>query len=566
MRLPVVCSLLVLICCTAFSQNPEIYDVVIHEVLPKPTPVLALPPYEYIELYNRSVHSYNLENWQLKVNSRTVSLPAYLLKPDSLIVFCSVAGAEAYHQSNIVGISRFPAISDDTALITLFDSKHKVIHAIDYNQGWYGSVSKNGKSLEMIDIGKPCYEKANWLPSSSSTGGTPGTMNSVHGQWTDDSRPDLLYAVWLDSLTIRLLFSKSLDSSIATNPTYYKISPDLPLKAIKAVPPLFKEVDLSLLDPVYTEVLYQITTNGLLDCTGKESDLYNTTILGKGKKPQKGNIVINELLVNPSPGIPKFIEVYNRSDKPIALDQLYFSSRKKDGSLSTFRKLAVLPRILPASDYLAFTTNAEALCQHFICKAKDKIATINSLPTMAMDEGSVILLSADSTIIDDVRYSDSLFFPLMTNNRDVSIERLSPEQASDISSNWHTASNIYNGATPGFENSQRWVAAVNPPIIAIQPALITPDLIIDNKAILSWELPQPGYVGNVNIYDIQGKLVRQLARNILLGNSGNLSWNGTNEASEILPSGVYIFLIEIFNLQGSIMRWKRTVTLARKLK
>jgi hypothetical protein len=59
--------------------------------------------------------------------------------------------------------------------------------------------------------------------------------------------------------------------------------------------------------------------------------------------------------------------------------------------------------------------------------------------------------------------------------------------------------------------------------------------------------------------------VKRLSDNLLMGIEGSVNWNATNEYGEMLPSGIYIFLIEIFNLQGEVMRWKKTIVVARKL-
>ncbi len=72
-------------------------------------------------------------------------------------------------------------------------------------------------------------------------------------------------------------------------------------------------------------------------------------------------------------------------------------------------------------------------------------------------------------------------------------------------------------------------------------------------------------MGNVTVYDLQGKPVRYLARNILMGNTGYLSGMELVKNAVVLPSGIYIFFIEIFNLQGYVKRCKRTVVMARKL-
>ena len=98
------------------------------------------------------------------------------------------------------------------------------------------------------------------------------------------------------------------------------------------------------------------------------------------------------------------------------------------------------------------------------------------------------------------------------------------------------------------------------------PGVFSPDHDgTDDMAKLSWRLPGPGFVGNITVYNLQGKPVKYLARNMLMGNTGYLPWDGIGENAVVLPPGIYIFFIEIFNLQGFVKRLKRTVVMARKL-
>lgn len=565
MRLPVVCLLGLLNQLPAFSQAPARYDVIIHEILPKPTPTAGLPAFEYIELKNRGSKAWNLAGWKLGVNKREIQLPAYQLEPDSLVVFCSTAAAAAYNQPGIIGHPKFPPLADDTALITLYGPEAQVIHSIYYTRDWYGGPVKGGRSLEMADPSHPCTETNNWLPSPDPKGGTPAKPNAAAKQLEDDSRPDLLFASVADSQQVFLHFSKPVDSSIAANPGRYLL-PGFNILTVKVLPPIFNEVALQLHKPLNPDSLYTITVNGIKDCEGKESGLFLSAVIGKSAPPGPKDVVINELLFYTSPGVPEFIEILNASAKRTTADKLFFSSRKKDGSFSSFKALTQQARIIEPGEHLAFTTNPQALCGQFACLAPNQVLKIGSLPSMPMEAGSIVLVTADSSIIDEVHYSDSMHFALMNTNRDVSLERKSPFFPSDDMGNWHSAAGTYGGASPGFRNTQRQEAAVNTINIVLSPDVIFPDNgVVDNRAILSWKLPSAGYTGNIRIFDAGGKLVKRLSDNLLMGIEGSVNWNATNEYGEMLPSGIYIFLIEIFNLQGEVTRWKKTIVVARKL-
>ena len=567
MRFPVVCSCLLLRALAGFTQSPAIYEVVIHEIMPKPAPVKGLPPYEYIELRNISHAAVQLKDWRLAVNKREVVLPDFLLQPDSLLLLCAPAAEGSYHLSNTRGIAHFPALADAGALIVLYNPHHEVMHAVAYDPRWYRDpgLSKGGVSLEMIDPAFPCSGKINWQASSSPAGGTPGTANAAAAVATDNSRPDLLYAAITDSLHVLLQFSKTLDSSLAAAPSHYRLSGGLQPMRCTVIPPLFDKVELQLSAAIQPQQVYTLTATGLADCNNAASGVKNTLTLGLPQRPGKHDVVINELLFYPPAGIPEFIELYNGSSRPVALDSLRLCRKKADGSLDVFKQIANDGRLLMPGGLVALTTDATQLCGYYACRAPENIQEVGSLPSMPMAGGSLLLLLADSTVIDELNYTDNMQFPLASDLHGISLERLDYHRPSDDGRNWHSAAATAGYATPGWPNSQQWPDTAEAMKIVLEPDVFSPGHTgMDNAAKLSWQLPAPGYVANVTIFDVQGKPVRFLARNTLLGNTGSLAWDGFGENAVVLPAGIYIFFIEIFNLQGRVKRWKRTVVMARK--
>ncbi|MBC9931445.1 lamin tail domain-containing protein [Chitinophaga qingshengii] len=540
------------------TMSPAIYDVVIHEMMIKPAPAIGLPPFEYIELRNRSSHAVQLQRCILAVNKRETLLPAFVLQPDSLLLLS--AQAAAFGLPNALSPERFPPLPDDTGLVVLYNSRRQVIHAVAYTADWYGlpAAAIAGRSLEMQDPSLPCSGKINWTASASPAGGTPGAYNTAARPIMDDARPDLYFMEMPDSLHLLLHVSKTLDSLAAASPAGYQVN-TAPVAAVSVLPPLFNIVNLQLAIPADSGT---VMLQGIIDCQGKESGLKNSLPFARPQPALPGDVVINEILFDPPAGVPEFIELYNRSSHAVDVSSLALCARKADGQWGPKKRAATNGRLLMPGQFLAVTTEAGRLCNNYRCIHRENIQTISSLPVMPATAGGLVLLRADTLVLDEITYQSAFHFPLTDQPRGVSLERR--DSAGRV--NWVSAAASAGYATPGYTNSHPWPETADVMRMVLEPPVFCPDdMPPANCALLQWELPGTTWVGNVTVFNTAGVPIRYLARNMTLGNKGNLSWDGFGENKVLLPPGIYIFLIEIFDLKGRVKRWKQSLVMARKL-
>jgi flagellar hook assembly protein FlgD len=119
--------------------------------------------------------------------------------------------------------------------------------------------------------------------------------------------------------------------------------------------------------------------------------------------------------------------------------------------------------------------------------------------------------------------------------------------------------------TPGYPNSQLMGDAQLQGQVAINPAVFSPDNDgFNDFAVIDFQLPTPGFVANIRIFDANGQLVRHLAQNATLTTAGRFRWDGLDDKLNKLPMGIYVVLTELFNLQGKTKKFKQAVTLARR--
>ena len=188
---------------------------------------------------------------------------------------------------------------------------------------------------------------------------------------------------------------------------------------------------------------------------------------------------------------------------------------------------------------------------------------MESLPTYSNDEGSVYLVNNLNMIVDSFHYNDDMHFALLNSNDGVSLERIDYNRPTIDESNWHSAAEDVGFATPGYENSQYMKTDTEGGEIVVSPLTFSPDNDgVDDVVNISYNFSTAGFVASVVIYDAKGRLIKNLIQNELLGVSGTFSWDGITENNEKARIGIYIIFIEVFDLDGNVKSFKKTVVLA----
>lgn len=86
----------------------------------------------------------------------------------------------------------------------------------------------------------------------------------------------------------------------------------------------------------------------------------------------------------------------------------------------------------------------------------------------------------------------------------------------------------------------------------------------DDLLIIQYSFPEGGYMLNAQVFDIYGRSVRSLQKQMLCGMNGYFRWDGLNDMNQPLPLGHYIIVTDVFSLRGKVKRFKEEVVLARR--
>lgn len=550
------------------------YDIVINEIMADPTPEVSLPPHEFIELYNTTDFAVHLSGWIFQHVTTQRELPDVSILPNGfLIIGTEEAISDFSHYGPVAGIPGLSAsaLTNAGTTLTLYDLDRTIVHSVNYSDQWYQGSSKKegGWSLEMIDPFNPCGEAGNWIASKDLRGGTPGKENSVRADNPDLEPPWLDRARISNVNTVTVFFSEKMDQQSIANPGNYAVNQEMgsPLYALPNEPH-FDAVNLVFPYLFNEGSMYELSVGGhLSDCAGNPIETGRTLRFAFSEYAEMNDLVINEILFNPPAGGVEYVEIYNRSQKVIDLKDIRLATQDTLlDQLRYIREVSPLGYLIFPEDYLVLTTSPELVKKHFMTTNPRGFVQMASLPQPGNISGIVVLCDPNEVILDRLVYHEDMHFPLLNTVKGVALERIDFNRPSEDHTNWHSASSSVGYGTPGYRNSQFMKPLAGEEPFRISPDIFSPDNDGYNDLLnISYDFSEPGHVGTIIIYDANGRLIRRLVQNHLLGRNGTFNWNGITDNNEKAPIGYYLLLIEVFDLNGKIKQYKKTAVLGGRL-
>ncbi len=551
-----------------FIPTPaEKRDVVINELYPDFTPSNGLPESEFIELFNASNKIFDLNGWVLSDGTSNATLANHILRPSEYLIICPPTAALDYSNFGATqDLISFPTLNNTGDNITLKDNNGKTIDFVNYTDNWYQNENKDdgGYTLERINPFTDCVGANNFIASNAAIGGTPGAQNNQFDTLPDLISPILTEVLTLNDSTISLRFSEAMDSASIQNGSY-AFSPLVVVDAILLNAPDNELATLKLQTKLDSSVFYSFSVSNISDCAGNVIPANSTTI-ALPSVAGKNDLVINEILFNARSGSVDFVELYNRSEKAITLQNWLVANFDND-TIANLKVITENPFLLFPNEYVVLTENKLDIIQQYPLSVANSILEITDLPTYNDSEGRVYLFNTNQELIDEMEYKDDYHFALLVDDDGVSLERISSEGESLDESNWHSASESVGFATPGYKNSQDFTHPKSSGTVSTEPNIISPDNDgFQDILSINYQFNAPGFVANVSILDRNGRLIRKLVNNELLGSDGSFFWDGITDDNNKARVGIYVVLFEAFNLDGNKEVLKEVITVASPLK
>ena len=539
------------------------YDLLITEIMADPTPVLAMPDAEYIELFNASSAGvFNLSEYILQVGTTQKALPNQLIQPGEYIVLCDETKAPLFNGTGrIVPITSFPSLTNSGATIMLKDLDGVILHDVSYTTAWYGDPGKadGGWSLEMINPLHQCSDMANWSAPVNLTGGTPGSVNT---QWTttpDVSGPELVSLFTSADDQIILKFDERLDPLLMENPALYTIQPALAITEV--VSNDANSVQLTLAAPLEAGVIYHLLPFATYDCLGNEGLAKDTITFGLTAAAEPGDVLINEIMFNPASGGARFLEIYNASQKFIDLSTLTIG-RIRPGQQDLYP--TGINEVLAPGQLSVFSPEPADILSRYQVPQPSRLFDA-ALPSWDDMSDNVSVLSG-GVVIDSLTYSSAWHLPVIADQNGVSLERVSAISPSTIPSNWHSASSVSGYGTPTGVNSQNinLSGEAKPPFSVINTQFSPNEDGYKDYLALNFLLESGEEIGSVWIYDLEGREIIRLISNESLGTSAIVQWDGRNEDQVLADMGIYVIFVQLWDAAGNVREYQETCALVKR--
>lgn len=262
---------------------------------------------------------------------------------------------------------------------------------------------------------------------------------------------------------------------------------------------------------------------------------------------------INEIKFLTQKGEPEWVELYNAGSQEINLRDWALTDAKDTARIE--QNVTILP-----NKFKVLSDDSSLL--NFYAMADSDLLIVARMPTLNNDADVLYLLAPWEDWIDQVPYEKSWLWG--EENRLPSLERINPKIDGRMESNWGPCV-AEQGATPAKVNSLFEPLHVSFLKLHVDPNPFSPDGDgFEDNTIVSLQLPTNAARVRATIYDILGRKIITLFDDRLMGQTGQLIWNGMDARKRRVRTGIYIVFVQILDDRNGILQEaKTTIDVAR---
>ncbi len=264
----------------------------------------------------------------------------------------------------------------------------------------------------------------------------------VGAEILDTQAPSLVSSTALTNSQVDLLFSEPVAGATLLQTNNYTLNPAVSVSNVSVDGSNGALLHLLLTTPLTNGQNYAITVASISDAAGNTaSGLSGNFSYLVGETAVKGDLLISEILVDPSPpvGLPEleFVELYNKSTKYIDLSGWKLGDQSGDGTITS--------GFIAPGEY-------KILCATSSAPEFPGASVVSSFPSYNNSGDDVVLKDNTGILIDRISYADSWYRDPVKKAGGYTLELINPNDPCSDASNW-IASNHPTGGTPGSQNS-----------------------------------------------------------------------------------------------------------------
>lgn len=545
------------------SRSPETGDLIFTEILPDPDNNGFLPDYEFIELYNASDRYLNLRDVVFADENSDKMLSEYILGPGEFIIICESGAVENYAEyGQVLGVESLPSLNNEGDHIYL-SYGFLLLDELEYNDKLYGNPDfrQNGYSLELQNLYDPCASAVlKWDVSQGELKATPGKINSRWNTMGTVKAPEFKYYSMPADQLIALNFNKTLSSDVSK--VKVNLNPAIPVIDVFADKNILK-IMLGL--PLKEGVHYELSITGLDDCAGNEIREIRILLIGTKNILEPGDLIVNEILFDPPTGTEQYIELKNCTESGINLSHLIFESYE-DSVKQTFSIKE--NRIMLPGDFIVLSEKPADISDTYTIKHPYNLIKVETFPSLdrEMGEFKVIQHMIDTNlVIDSILYDEDFHSYFLDETKGVSLERLGCGTDGFNPAVWNSAAQTENYGTPTYENSQLRVITSSDAdkLFELLSPTFSPDGDgYEDNLIIQYTGKMVAQRVRLEIYDLHGRLVKELYNNTGVSVHEILKWDGSTGEMEIALPGIYLLYAVVYDESGDKQLWKTSCVLA----
>lgn len=291
---------------------------------------------------------------------------------------------------------------------------------------------------------------------------------------------------------------------------------------------------------------------------GASPGITNTT--SSLKKYERGSLIINEIMYEPSSGNPEFVEFYNNSNDSIQVGGMDLRIGDKDKI-----KLSSSYFVVPPKQFFVLASDTTIFSVYPSLK-NNSLVKISKTLSLSNSGAKLFVKDLSGKTLDSLYYLPNWHNRNFIDTKNKSLERINPALNSDDKTNWSSC--VANeGATPGKANSIFTESLEPKSKVSINPNPFSPDGDgFEDFTIISFDLPYKISQVNIKVFDNQGRMVRTILSNRPSSANNSIIFDGFDDNGKALRMGIYILLIEVF-AEGSnnVETIKTPIVIARKL-